>query len=428
MGKYLRSKAVLLFCVLGAGIGTALAAAFGFGFVSTYGTGGLSAPFALTATSYSRGLAISSSDSSQSLYSLVQAQPTNQNCSSGPCYQGPYYIARRTASGAIDTSFGLNGYVTSFPNSSTAGSDPNFQFHSLCVDPGTGDLVLIGQDFMSAATGPGGNEAIVVERVTVTAGSATATLDAGFNSGQVLNITPPTYGNGQAKACRVANFGPNTPGPIFVLGSDQQQNQNNCTGNCTTAGSLVLAKVKPNGSLDASFGNGGVSEFAVSSGSVAQIPEPGDLTGNGYESNFPDLVIVGDYYLPSSNGNTTMSMVVAVNRCTGALDAGFNGSGMLLNPTLGGVNYSQALLGHIIVQQRQRHRPERAVWKYQQRQRQQQRRFRDCGGVRGLHDYRRRAQYGCARGPVRHCDVPQRLQPQGRRRRQCQWPGRGQRR
>src|ERR1700688_983398 len=153
--RYLRRTGILVIAAV-AGVGVALAAAgFLFSYVSSWGSSGLSHPYAgptSTGQSYGSGVAISSSDDSQKIYTLVEANAnvgvggcrgcfpassrTVQANPATPAYLGPYYIVRRTSSGAIDTTFGGNGYVDTF----NASDNKSYQFTSICVDPGTDDI------------------------------------------------------------------------------------------------------------------------------------------------------------------------------------------------------------------------------------------------------------------------------------------------
>jgi hypothetical protein len=116
-------------------------------------------------------VAINASDPSQKIYILVEANanvgvggprgafPASSRTippSSSPAgYLGPYYIVRRTSDGAIDTTFGVDGYVSAF----TTSTDTSYKFTSLCLDPGTGNIVIVGQEMTSG--GPVG----IVERL-----------------------------------------------------------------------------------------------------------------------------------------------------------------------------------------------------------------------------------------------------------------------
>jgi hypothetical protein len=124
--------------------------------------------------------------------------------STTPNYLGPYYIVRRDSNGKIDTTFGDNGYISVFGNS----ADSSYRFTSLCIDPGTGNIVIVGQETTSGA--PVG----VVERLLQPAGgSDIASLDTSFNAtgttpGVVTISTPNGNNNPTLYGCSVAQNGP----------------------------------------------------------------------------------------------------------------------------------------------------------------------------------------------------------------------------
>jgi hypothetical protein len=348
--RYLRGTAVLAIAAF-AGIGTALAAAgFLFSYIGTYASSGLSQPYAgptSTGQSYGTGVAISSSDVSQKVYTLVEANanvgvggcrgcfPASSRTvqpSAGAAYLGPYYIVRRTSSGAIDTTFGANGYVDAFSASDNTG----YQFTSLCIDPGTEDIIVIGKK-TSSATSEG-----VVERLHRPArGSGTAMLDTSFNAsglspGVVTLATPGGNNNPTLYGCVVSNHGIGHSGTVYVGGIDD----------AASSSLVVAAKITGVGSFDSSFGNDGIAEFRVTSvngsGPSAEVT---NLSINDRQSNFPDLVLAGFAFTKGTKAGSAAkpaAMVMAVNLGTGTLDTNFNGTGELINST-----YGEAVLGHI---------------------------------------------------------------------------------
>ncbi|MBL6749291.1 MAG: chitobiase/beta-hexosaminidase C-terminal domain-containing protein [Nevskia sp.] len=337
--------AALLVC------GAALAATFSFSYVTGYGTNGISALFAGTTSSgqsYGRGVAISIGDSNQKAYSLVTAGPDN-----GSGYNGPFYIARRLSTGAIDTTFGNNGYVSAFNQS----ANTNYFFDRMCVDPGTGNMVLVGNANISVPGNVSTNVGVVERLLPPAAGSGTASLDTTFNpsgagsgTAGVVFITSAANGNNSPHphSCVVSNKGAGNSGSIIVAGDDDVYPPctNNCGGNTPTSGLLMVAKLKSNGSMDGNFGAGGVLEVPVSDNTGAVIPEVSEITGNGNESNFPDIIVNGDAY-HSASPNTTEAMVAALDRCTGVLDPNFNTTGLLVNPSISGVTYTTVGLSKI---------------------------------------------------------------------------------
>jgi len=109
---------------------------------------------------------------------------------------------------------------------------------------------------------------------------------------------------------------------------------------------LVAAKINSTGSLDSSFGSGGIAELPVESvnGSGASA-EVTNVSVNDAESNFPDMILSGFSFTKGAkqgSSSKATAMMVAVNDRTGALDTNFNGTGELIN-----ANYGEAVLGRI---------------------------------------------------------------------------------
>jgi hypothetical protein len=324
-----------------------VAAIFGFSYVGAYGTNGLSQPYAgptTTEQSYGTGVAVAPDDPSQKAYTLVEANAnvgvggcrgcfpassgTTPASSTSPSYLGPYYIVRRTSSGAIDTAFGAKGYVNAF----NASDDKNYKFTSLCVAPGSRDIIVVGQATTSSGT------VGVIERLRPPArGSGMARLDTSFNPrgttpGIVTIATPDGNNSPTLYGCAVPDNG-----LIYVGGIDD-----------AASSSLVMtAKITSNGSLDSSFGSGGIAESPVQSvngsGTSAEVT---NVSVNGGESNFPDMILSGFSFTKGTKQGSSAkatALTVAVNDRTGALDTDFNGTGELIND-----NYGEAVLGHIV--------------------------------------------------------------------------------
>jgi hypothetical protein len=324
---------------------------FKFKYDNAYGHTGLSQPYAgptTTGQSYGTGVAINPSDSSQKVYTLVEANPnigvggprgafpassrTIPPSSTSASYLGPYYIVRRTRDGAIDTTFGANGYVSAF----TTSTDTNYKFTSLCLDPGTGNIVVVGQEMTSS--GPVG----VVERLLPPArGSGDATLDPSFSpSGPIPGIvaiaTP--YGNNSPTlyGCSVVDEGAGHSGAILVGGVDD-----------AASSSLVLVgKISSSGSFDTIFGANGIVEYPVNSvngsGTSAEIT---NVSLSGAHSDFPDVILSGFSFTKGTKAGSSAqatALAVAVKDRTGELDTNFNGNGELINP-----NYGEAILARV---------------------------------------------------------------------------------
>jgi hypothetical protein len=324
---------------------------FKFEYDNAYGTKGLSQPYAgptTTEQSYGTGVAINPSDPNQKVYSLVEANPnvgvggprgafpassrTIPPSSTTASYLGPYYIVRRTSNGAIDTKFGANGYVSAF----TTSTDTSYKFTSLCLDPGTGNIVLVGQQ--TTSSGPVG----VVERLTAPAkGAGAATLDTSFNAsgptpGIVTIATPNGNNTPTLYGCSVVDEGEGHSGTIFVGGVDD-----------AASSSLVLVgKISGHGSFDSTFGANGIVEYPVSSvngsGTSAEITS---VSLNGAHSDFPDVILSGFSFTKGTKAGSSAkatALIVAVRNGTGALDTNFNGTGELIN-----ANYGEAVLARV---------------------------------------------------------------------------------
>jgi hypothetical protein len=335
-------------CVVAASADTAN---FGFSYDNGYGDHGLSQPYAgptSTGQSSGTGVAIQASDAGQQVYSLVEANPnvgvggcrgcfpaSSRTISPDPttgAYLGPYYLVRRTRDGRIDTTFGAGGYVSAFGNS----TDSDYKFTSLCIDPGTGDIVVVGQE--TTSTGPVG----VVERLTPPAhGSGTAGLDTRFDPGGgmpgvVTIATPDGNDSPTLYGCSVVDEGAGHSGAIIVSGVDGG-----------VSSDLVLAaKLSSSGGYDTLFGTNGVVEYPVDSvdgsGPSAEIV---NVNLSGAHTDFPDVILSGFSFTKGTKGGSSaqaMALTVALKDRTGALDTGFNGTGELINP-----GYGEAVLARV---------------------------------------------------------------------------------
>jgi hypothetical protein len=324
---------------------------FNFDFDSGYGQTGLSEPYSATTTTgqtYGTGVATDPSGRSKKVYSLVEANanvgvggprgafpassrtiPPNPRSAS---YLGPNAVVRRTSSGAIDATFGAGGYVDTFANS----ADTGYKFTSLCLDPGTGAIVLVGQQ--TTSSGPVG----VVERLTPPArGSGTATLDRRFNPtgatpGIVTIATPNGNKTPTLYGCTVVDRGKGHSGAILVGGVDD-----------AASSSLVLAaKITGSGSFDPAFGTNGIAEYPVHGADGS--PQSAEITNvslSGASSDFPDVMLSGFAFTKGTKdgpGAQATALTVAVKDRTGALDHNFNGTGELINP-----NYGEAVLTRV---------------------------------------------------------------------------------
>ena len=287
---------VFSIALVAAGLGTAHASWFSID--TTYGTSGVSAP--LATSTYSRSLAVDQNDSNHYAYSLIAAVSNTTNG-----YQGPFSIARRTSTGALDMTFGASGILTSFANSTAV-----YDFRGLCIDPLTHNLVVVG----NINNGPS-NSTTVIERLTPPGSNGSAALDTTFNpQGTTPGILTTNMIGG--RSCSVAG-----DQSIIVHGYS----------NGLTPTQSAMARVRVDGTLDSAFGTNGIAMFAPPNG---QNYEGAALIAwNSSQTINADIIVGGDTY-PTGNQNATTQVLMAVNACTGAPDTNFNGNGFAIVPVI----------------------------------------------------------------------------------------------
>jgi beta-lactam-binding protein with PASTA domain len=275
---------------------------------SLYGPGatGVSAP--VQAPSYGRAQTVDQNDANHYVYSLVSAFSTSSTF-------GPYSIARRTSTGAIDTTFGANGLLNSFQNS----KNNAYHFQGLCVDPLTHNLVVVGNL---------NNTTTIIERLFPPASNGAAALDTSFNP------SGPTPGvvalNGPMNNLQCSVTGEQS---VIVAGRGG-----------SSANAALIARVLVGGTLDSSFGTNGVVTVALPAG---QIWEGGGIVWNSSQSITPDIIIGGDTY-PAGMPTVKTAALIALDRCSGMLDPNFNGTGIMSVPTIDTFNYATPLFGAIL--------------------------------------------------------------------------------
>jgi PASTA domain len=298
--RVLSRPALAVVAALTAGIAYAAFNTHWFDVLTSYGTNGVSAPTSQANLTVAN--AVDRGDASNTTYTLLGS---------------PVSIVRRTSTGAVDTSFGAAGYATSFENSTNAAD----QFLALCIDPVTHYLVVVG-------TSPGSAENFV-ERLQPPDASGMAALDTSFNAqgttpGVLVLETVSFSGD---IGCKVT-----TEESILVAAPD----------GAVVAG-MALLKITPQGSLDTTFGSGGVIDVSPPNG---QVWEGAGIEGNSSQSVVPDILIAGDTYPPGDSSARTAA-VIAVDRCSGALDKNFNGNGFLSASMLDGLSFSSLITGAI---------------------------------------------------------------------------------
>jgi uncharacterized delta-60 repeat protein len=213
-------------------------------------------------------------------------------------------LARFTSSGSFDRSFGSGGVVRgpAIPGS----RDTNSLGRAVTVQP-DGRLVVVG-----SATDPTGAYAdgLIVERY-----NSNGSLDASFGSGGVVTaLTGQSFGDGYAVALQ-------PDGKIVAAGSAT------AAGSGGIAPRVAVLRLNADGSLDASFGAGGIDVLDLGAYSYARAIalQPGG-----------QIVIAG------SRGPGAQSATALIARLTasGALDRSFAGTGFYTNQYAQGASSS----------------------------------------------------------------------------------------
>jgi len=201
--------------------------------------------------------------------------------------------------GSLDTSFGINGIVTT----------PIFdgQLNDLALQQ-DGKIVTVGYD--DAATGSTGNRFIVVRY------NPDGTLDSSFGSGGIVSTQydGSTFDRGHAVALQ-------SDGKIVVFGDLSYGGSN----------SLFTARLNTNGSLDTTFGTNGF------------VAEP--IFGNsdsGYDFTLQSdgKIVVTGFFQTSSGGTGTY--VIRYNS-DGSRDSSFGSGGIVSNPFATGNDFGLTL-------------------------------------------------------------------------------------
>jgi uncharacterized delta-60 repeat protein len=207
-----------------------------------------------------------------------------------------YYfaLARYTANGALDTTFGSGGKVITSIRAS--GGNASFTHSVALALQGDGKIVLAG------GTYPQPNGDFVVARFNLN-----GTPDAAFGSGgQVLT----DFAGGED---RVSEIALQTDGKIVAV------------GNTTVSGSyqwLAAARYNPDGTLDIGFGQGGTVTTPVGTGLEADA--------NDVAIQSDGKILAGGYAL---NGDPDyLSMVLVRYNADGSLDTTYGqaGTGVVL--------------------------------------------------------------------------------------------------
>jgi uncharacterized delta-60 repeat protein len=155
-------------------------------------------------------------------------------------------VARFTSSGGLDPSFGAGGLVKGPAISGTA--DAGSIGRGVAIQP-DGKIVVVGKNTSSDGFARDG---LLVERF-----NSNGSLDTSFGAGGVVNLlTGTSFGDGYAVAVQ-------PDGRIVATGSAD------AAGSGGTTPRVAVVRLNPNGSLDGSFGSGGVEVLDLGAYSYA---------------------------------------------------------------------------------------------------------------------------------------------------------------
>ena len=290
-----------------------------FSLDSTYGTGGK----VITSFGHDAGI-------------VKQAlQSDGKAVVGGAASNGNYYnwtIGRYNTDGSLDTSFGTNGIVTQ-----DFGMDNIV--HGVAIQPTDGKIVVGGADTASNGNGAGW---------TVARYNTNGSLDTSFGSNGI--VTTPIY---QGQLLDLVLQG---DGKIVTVGYDGATN--------ASIDNLILVRYNADGSLDGTFGSGGIVSIRFGGSSVdigraiaiqtdGKIVVAADLYvarfnpdgsvdtsfgSNGYVTNFNNVAVIASAVAlqPTDGkivvaGRTSKAFIIRYNP-DGSLDTGFGSGGYNLNP------------------------------------------------------------------------------------------------
>jgi uncharacterized delta-60 repeat protein len=201
-------------------------------------------------------------------------------------------LVRFTSKGALDRSFGARGVARGPALSGTLGIGTGSVGRAVAIEP-SGKIIVVGY---ATSKGGIGSDGLVIERFT-----ASGHLDRSFGRGGVDELLAGTSGAGYAVALEPG-------GQIIAAGSAET------AGSGGVAPRLAVVRVKESGSLDPSFGHGGIAVIDVGPDSSALAVA---LQSNG-------AILLAGSQRPGLQ--VPEALLVRLTH-TGALDRSFAGTG-----------------------------------------------------------------------------------------------------
>jgi uncharacterized delta-60 repeat protein len=209
---------------------------------------------------------------------------------SGTASSADVLVARFSSSGALDHSFGSGGLVQGPAVPAAKGTASLAR--AVAIQP-DGKIVVVGKATTTDGTGTDG---LLIERY-----NANGSLDHSFGSGGLVNLLSSTYGDGYAVAIQ-------PDGKIVATGAAD------AAGSGGTFPRVAVVRLSSNGSLDPSFGSGGIDVLDLGAYSYAYAVA---LQGDG------KIVIAGS----QRPGLEVTNALIARLTPSGARDGSFAGSG-----------------------------------------------------------------------------------------------------
>ena len=206
-------------------------------------------------------------------------------------FGGHFAVARYTAGGVLDPTFGNAGAVITNFGSGALALPTQDVASAVAVQP-DGKIVVVGVSWDSV--GPYGNLALARY-------NPDGSLDSTFGVGGLVRRGGPIGGWARAVVLQ-------PDGKIVVAGSVQLDY-------------AMIARFKADGSLDTSFGNGGVTQFGQYAEAYSLLVQPdGKLVAAG-----------GQYVYPPSFEGSPIGRVMLLARCdvNGQFDATFGNHGIV---------------------------------------------------------------------------------------------------
>jgi uncharacterized delta-60 repeat protein len=219
-------------------------------------------------------------------------------------YNQAFVVLRYNANGSLDSTFGSNGEVITNP---VTGHDNSINM--VLVQP-DGKILGGGAADYDLYTFPDGTTRVYSE-FTLVRYNSDGSLDSTFGSGGIVHTLWPGTGNGSGG---INSLALQSNGQIVAVGVASPSNPG------STA--WALARYNSDGTLDSTFGTGGLVTLDTSisydfhnhgAGSVA-------LQSNG------ELVVLGG----ASDANLNSTFAVVTLTATGSLDTAFGGTGWVL--------------------------------------------------------------------------------------------------